>query len=1059
MAPTPRTIFNLLMKSKLDDTFTISNGVQSDVCGQTWGSFFETVIKSKHWHQTSTHTTPHAESLYDHLCNCGYICYKEAMCAGYSDKDVVKAYLCGILHDIGKPGCTLEVNNNHLAAKGHGIEGGALIETYVSSDLIDNFSVYNLTSDDFSDISTCADIHMCGYFANMNNQFSITCFQMFPRSIRDMLCILRLGDQLSRIPFPGETSETSETTTGERTTDLVWSTHPKFVEDMNASVDASVLKANKLTNGVLVCMQGSSGVGKSTKAKMLSTELSRRNISNCIVNRDAKIFKWAQIHRGLHVDTTTTITTAMSKEAHDYYIAQKKVFRENVDNDIMHEITNGLCAGKIVITDTLMTGHPHAAKCILSDAAKTAFRIHIWCHRGSMFPKHEDDIGRHGMSHETQINMHGDRSIMKIFQPSVVWKDMIAITESRDSRDINIGERPHIALSWGWSGIKDKMFTGWLIDQLEHISSWNALQPRTPTIENTMNMDLPELVHVLFRHGGMDCVDFFFKQYNFRTSHPAPNVVGIKYIDGICQEWKPLWSRKARGRFYYVDDEKIVTLKDALQRGAELLTKAHIEDGVNDTQDMSTKNLDIFDDVQRDIMMKFGDGGEHGDGCDIDCVLTGKIDGSLLQNSRHPIGSDQYNVMIDITSKNPFASVLTEYCVGNNLPLHVVATQGTLMIGDQMTDYFLTSIEPFLKCSLDPLLSDIENWKVLCPEYVKLMEVLACSFPHEYLLSSIHMQFESVCKMRTTYKGQLHTELAVSYDFSSIGFLGLMFNGEYIPHFDLPKTIIPHPIHIRTTNTSTVYDVMRDLNNVVLGKIARFDFMTKWFPDNILYPIHPEGFVCLVRTDRGTGGTGAVYDYSKLKLSIYYKAHKPGNDIAPLLALPNSVDEYFPIIGHLKDFFNNVESKLVSVIYSLIIHIDTDLRIPNSKYYEMLNSGAKKHVDKYRTVGTEDTTTVATTVVVYKMIPNICRELFASQIDIETQKMWGVSGLVQRTFIGTVLTLCISCVPSTLESKTLGTSSCEECEELASKIHSLLEDNNTIKNMAYQALVPDLHAK
>jgi hypothetical protein len=45
-------------------------------------------------------------------------------------------------------------------------------------------------------------------------------------------------------------------------------------------------------------------------------------------------------------------------------------------------------------------------------------------------------------------------------------------------------------------------------------------------------------------------------------------------------------AREARGRFYYVDENECVTLKEGLQRGIELLTKVHVEIGVRETQDI-----------------------------------------------------------------------------------------------------------------------------------------------------------------------------------------------------------------------------------------------------------------------------------------------------------------------------------------------------------------------------------------------------------------------------------------------------------------------------------------
>ena len=97
----------------------------------------------------------------------------------------MKSYLCGLVHDIGKPGTRLE-SSVHYSFKGHGIVGGALIEMYVSPQLIENFTPYGLTKDDFGDISLCCDSHMCGYFANCGKEYDCkfhhACFRMMPPS-------------------------------------------------------------------------------------------------------------------------------------------------------------------------------------------------------------------------------------------------------------------------------------------------------------------------------------------------------------------------------------------------------------------------------------------------------------------------------------------------------------------------------------------------------------------------------------------------------------------------------------------------------------------------------------------------------------------------------------------------------------------------------------------------------------------------------------------------------------------------------------------------------------
>ena len=107
-------------------------------------------------------------------------------------------------------------------------------------------------------------------------------------------------------------------------------------------------------------------------------------------------------------------------------------------------------------------------------------------------------------------------------------------------------------------------------------------------------------------------------------------------MDGVNQIWAPAWAREARGRFYYISDEEVISLKDGLQRGVEILTKAHMEDGVSETQDISDQKLDKFDKCQQKTLKTFtGDNAING-------YLTGKVDGSLLEFNVYPICCKQY---------------------------------------------------------------------------------------------------------------------------------------------------------------------------------------------------------------------------------------------------------------------------------------------------------------------------------------------------------------------------------------------------------------------------------
>ena len=695
-------------------------------------------------------------------------------------------------------------------------------------------------------------------------------------------------------------------------------------------------------------------------------------------------------------------------------------------------ITDGLFAGEVVFVDTLMMAHPASAKTILSDACKRAFRLDIWIHRSEMITEEESTSKeRHGIEINKQIILHGNRSHINPFSPKVFWKALVPLTEQVELENFDVC-KPHMAISCGWTGLKDSCMEH-LMFELQKIYDFNQSIPRFMGLHHTFDMHLDELIHFLYNQGGMDVVFEFFDYYAYRNSTPTKlqNIIGVKYVDGVNQIWAPAWAREARGRFYYISDEEVIPLKDGLQRGVEILTKAHMEDGVSETQDISDQKLDKFDKCQQKTLKTFtGDNAING-------YLTGKVDGSLLEFNVYPICCKQYPVMCqfleDKRESDPFVCVLLDYCQDNNLPLINVSTQGTLVIGDLMRDYFLTSIEPYVEYELNVNFTDLENWNTMCPLFVDFVLAQMKHFPDPNN-SPMFIKYESVCKNRTTYRGTTHIELAVGYAFSGISLLGIMLDNRYIPHYEVmsSKEIVPHPVSCHVSSTTQVFQIMRELNNVVMSKLELEDFMKKWFPDQIDYPIHAEGFVYLDADENN--------DYSKIKLPIYYTTHKiKSTEVQALLALPASVEQYFPVITRLRDFYDNLEPKLVSVLDALTKFIQNDLEVQekeSSIFYSKLNAKAQKHVDRY--VNNAEDANLKN--LVFKIVINVCKTQLYEKVDELTAKVWQVEGENQRKFIHQALMM-------------IQPWSCYlETEALKMNVHEALKASSLV-NAAYAAIV------
>jgi hypothetical protein len=453
-------------------------------------------------------------------------------------------------------------------------------------------------------------------------------------------------------------------------------------------------------------------------------------------------------------------------------------------------------------------------------------------------------------------------------------------------------------------------------------------------LEQTYDMSLTELVQHLNDIDGLDAIIQFFTSNAYTVNRYIPGVVGIKYIDGMNQIWQPKWSREARGRYFWIGHKKgthVVELKSALQRGIEVLTKAHTDVGINETQDVDPKSWDKFDKVQRQILKAFSGSNP------IDAFLTMKVDGSLAIVNVYPKSSEQYSIIkeLALTHGDEFTQTIVNYCIKNDLPLVTVATQGTLFIGPDMQDYFVTAIQPLIAQQI----KSMDDWTWVVPQFVNIMlEYYKCVNLDEK--SMVNFCFEAYCKDRTTITGKVHTELAVGYDRSGFNLLGMMYQGKYTPHPVMPRKIFMQPAFFNVSNTDEVIGLLKELDEVVLGVRTMEQFMSNFVLDEFTSrDIHAEGFVILTQL-----GNGEI-DYAKIKAALYYKCHKVRQDnVQSLLKMPASCSQYYPIIKQMHDFFDNLSTTINQLVEEtcqvLTKQIDT-----GSVLYQLQNKKAQDRMD------------------------------------------------------------------------------------------------------------------
>ena len=940
-------LFQTLIAISLPPQIVIEDGAQKKIDGLTWNDVFSH-IKSQHWHKTGKYICPHAESLYDHLQTCGNLCYTKAQKEDYSSQECIKAYLTGLLHDIGKPG-TMRLAGKFTAFKGHGLVGGAMLENFYTSELGDAFG---LTNEDWADISTCADVHMCSYFPMQTSALHKFSVNILPASIKKMLFILRTGDNLALVP------DACYPKTIEEIRDQVESGEEVYRNTLFSEMDFSEINKKK---GVLIMLQGGSSSGKSTFAQKLMTLIGQEKCTYCardwymvheilksigertnITDEDISPELFQQCYK-IYIDSERYISPVLYQLCYKMYIDSGKKCAPQINKHMCDDIFTGLQRGNVVIVDTMATMFD-SIETIIPEVAKNAYRVSFWLHRNQLITE-EETKGRLGMDMKSQIGAHGTMTIYNPFNSTLNWSKTISGSEKDNGENDNYLQS-HLSISVGWTGIKNKIIAH-LCEKFTEIYAYNQRIPRVPVIDQTMDMSLLELVQKLKDVNG---IEEFFGQYNYSLSRYIPGAIGIKYVEGINQIWKPKWSREARGRFYYIGGEKVVPLKNTLMRGIEVLTISHLDGGITETQDINSNSLDKLDKLdstQQMIMRTFSSANEF------DSYITGKVDGSLLIVNVYPKECEQYSIIkeLALTHGDAFTQTLVKYCADE--PIITISTQGTLFIGGDMQDYFLTAIQSLIEG---------KDWEEIIPKFTSLILDYYASMKVGNT-EMVNLCFEAYCKDRTTITGKLHTELAVGYNHSGLNLLGAMNQNRYLPHFLLPRRIFKQPFFYNIKNTMDVFRFMNELDKVVLGKRSVEEFLKNFVQDEFTsLAIHPEGFVLLTPS-------GDSFDYAKIKTQMYYKCHKvKETNIQELLKLPVTCGTHYPILNNLHSFFDNLSENINDFVIRIFGALTTQIN-KDSVFYKKQNPKARLRMDVVIDVGVDKADSKAVDVL-YKMMLN-----------------------------------------------------------------------------------------
>jgi len=464
------------------------------------------------------------------------------------------------------------------------------------------------------------------------------------------------------------------------------------------------------------------------------------------------------------------------------------------------------------------------------------------------------------------------------------------------------------------------------------------------------NSDIIDYINELYHSKGFEKMCETIQQKGFEITkfkNTDRLIIRIKYTEP-CRVWKPKWTRQCRGVTLLLLNDNFVCLKYQLQRGAEILTGLHLKKGIEETESLNLKELEILDDIQQDTVKKILNKEP------LDGFLSFKVDGSLLGVS---VYSGKYKQIVeDIikSSNDEFALLVLEISKQKNLPfIPVFGTQGTFFMNEDIHDYMITSIIS----SLNDIniyeealtYSPLEVFKKHSNKFFDRLIKFYALFTKKYDTSDVMtLSFEAFCKNRASawvkQNGRVHTELTISYKSSNIKFLGVSYGDmkiNYLPHFAISDMIndsgFEEPLYWFINSPEKIEEMMIDLSDLIKNKDTE-KYFEKHKPSN-KYPLKElivdyEGFVFY----RFVNGE---YDYSKIKTEEYYRCHKLKPENVPYLIDLKDASDIFPTVRNVINFFVNCDDLLIEASRLILEELKN-----NSNLIDNLPEKAKKSYSK-----------------------------------------------------------------------------------------------------------------
>jgi hypothetical protein len=974
----------------------------------TFGEIFTTCIKVEDWHKRTLKNILytcdfHEESLFCHLIMSSVASVCNLLMQVPQITDQYAKFIAGLslLHDIGKP-ATIDTSVLTLGDKtkrvtkfpSHGLVGGLILQKSYSDS-------FGFTLDEWDDLCRCVTIHMCGYHCtDFTNPVTLSKWfrlSLEKSSVKNALYWLSIGDNFGTIRSD-ELSKDNELFSSRKEfasfvgIDLSYGTGKDLSFEPiheSHSLDENKIFTKLQTSGLVIVVFGSPSAGKTKVVDYLTNYFKEKNINHIYVSRNKIMIDMCSPFLDLDSDELLEVDlksdvrkSSVISECNKY--AQVNNLNKEIDEQIKMQISNAIAFNQVCIVESSTTNRKIFNSYFTDDILNCEI-LQIYVERNTPHTKSDGD--RQGITLEEQIELSGECSIINPLakMDNSNLSSLACSTENSNmKRDFTNRSQCTLSTSVVWNNMSmdSKLSKELMIENsfgLSHVHQ--LLEKLCPGLKkgiveyiDTNSMNVVQYVNYIYGlcecESSLEiCAQFKLKfdalcrrfavqqfvvsiPYVFKNTPYKNRIFSIKYRDGINKLWRSTWARQCRGVYFYVcDDFTCIPIKYQLQRGAELMSGMLVSANIASTQDISdAKKLTCLSDSQQrtcKILLA-----NENDGV-IDAHLTEKIDGSLLTITFYygeiailikkiiQEYGDDFSKMI-LTGFEKFGLV------------GVVSTQGTFMMGDDMQDYFVTSIleSEIIGLSRSFLIEEtkIKNVTQIFEQYGEFwfeeMVRILKKLPNyntdtgKDSITNISLCWESVCALRETLTGNLHTELAISYLKSMCLFLGASWcTNEHV--FNIPHTMLNlkekyEPRFWKTKSAEEVNNLMLGLEDIVYGKLTEVDFFSKFPPSNEEWnmddPLHPEGYVCY--TKEGIFSEGTFYegknipivDYNKLKLAAYYVGHKfHDNSIGELYQLSKTAKDIFPMAKKVGDFCSSVKHNFYKIAQKISKEFDSGL--------------------------------------------------------------------------------------------------------------------------------------